>query len=335
MLTLWSDDITGVDGIVFEIALLPGRGTHLVVEFTVRVVGDDISLVHPTSHVCGIGGFHQSDESTLSPCVGTVDRTVDGDDIIHAVEAVSDFSHTGCPVTAVAVVGGAGSKSHLCADLIEFHAYPGWQGRHGGSKILPVDEVGGTAAMKMTMSCLRIAKTGIGAVHIVISVFGFHDRGVVHIGKSPPGAVLPTGDTAIVVGISRGRPGDLLILDGGERHILGVDVGGGCLGIGAHMVGRGGLQSGEGHTDIIVRSGEFGVVDGRIGCGAIAYATALDVRAYGSGCDRCSGCGNGRNHRSRHRHAGGCHAAASTLIFAVIAATSNQQTHTQHTGQSS
>ena len=184
--------------------------------------------------------------------------------------------------------------------------------------------------MEMSVSCLRIAETGIGAVHVIIAILGLHHRWVVHIGKIPFRAVLPARKRTIIVGIGGSRPSDFLLLNGSECHIAGVDVGGSGLSIGTHMIGGAGLERRERHTDVLGRCRELVVVDGRVGGSAIAHATALDIRSGGRSRDHSRRRSDRGNHGSGNFHAGSWSSASATTfctIVIVAAARHQQQAH--------
>ena len=127
VLALRSDDISRVDGIELEVAVIVICLTYPEVQALVRSIGDDKALVFPLIG-CRIRSLHQSDECTLAPCTITIDSTWAGDAIIHTIEIVIHLAYTWCPISEVQIVGKIGIitlwHAHLLANLIELRLDP-------------------------------------------------------------------------------------------------------------------------------------------------------------------------------------------------------------------
>ena len=157
MFAFGRDDVRGVDGIPFVVAIGPVIWLYVEVKSFVRSIGDDVAFVHPAVVVGGVVVFHQADEGALRPGVGTVECARADDGIVHAIEAVLYLAYYGSPIAEVINIRIDFGKSHFFSYFIELGHYPFGQVLHCTAEVFPVDKVLGATTVEVAACGVDVA----------------------------------------------------------------------------------------------------------------------------------------------------------------------------------
>ena len=133
--------------------------------------------------------------------------------------------------------------------------------------------------MEVSASYVCVTVGSVGLIHVVVTVVGFHDAGVVNVGEVPLVALIPASEVDIVVGVLRAAIGSELLVHSafGSGYFKFLRVDGVTFVFaheGLHVVGSVGHEVHESCSDNVVVDFalDYCTVDGGVGLQAVAVA---------------------------------------------------------------